>query len=308
MKKAKLVFIVGPTAVGKTELALQCAEKLNSEIVSCDAMQVYRQVNIANCKPTVEMLNRIPHYLINTVSAEEEYDVARFVQEAEAALDALVVRELIPIVVGGSGLYMQTLLDGIFSGPGKDEELRLQLLLRAEREGEDSLYHELRTVDPQTAEKIHPHDLRRIVRALEVYRVTQKPISQLQPQRQGLWEKYDIRLFGLQRPRQELYDRINQRVDDMFALGLVEEIKKLRNLSLSQTAVRMIGIEEVSGFLEGQYDIEQAKYLLKLHTRHYAKRQLTWFRREKRINWIQLDTQSGYPEAMERITKEVTHE
>ena len=302
---ASMIVIVGPTAVGKTELAVLCAERIGAEIVSCDAMQVYQEISIASCKPDAALRARVPHHLLDIVSVVEEFDAARFCHLAEETVAQIVKRDRIPVAVGGSGMYVQALVDGIFVGPGKDPDLRLRLLLRAEQEGAEALYQELQEVDPQSAARLHPHDLRRVIRALEVYALTHRPISAQQPIRQGLAGPYHVCLYGLQRPRQELYDRINQRVDEMFAGGLVEEIRGLQGRSLSATASRMIGIREVQGYLQGEYDLERARYLLKLHTRHYAKRQLTWFRREKRIQWLSVKDDPGYRRAVERIVQDI---
>lgn len=297
MSSAKIIFVVGPTAVGKSEAALILARELKGEIISCDAMQVYREISIATSKPSPAMLKKIPHHLVNSQSVEDEFDVARFNDQALAAISSIIKKGKVPIVTGGSGLYMQVLLDGIFKGGGKDPQVRAELEQEAEAKGNEALYTKLKKVDPAAALKIHPSDRRRLIRALEVFATTRQPISQAQKSREGLWGKYDIRIFALNRARAELYARINQRVEEMLAAGLVDEIKKLGKYQLSLTAGRIIGVKEIDGYLKGEYDIERAKYLIQLNTRHLAKRQLTWFRKDQRLEWI-LTGETDSPETV----------
>ena len=286
-KLPTIIFIVGPTAVGKSELALALAQEIRGEIISCDSMQVYREISIANNKPSQKNLTKIPHHLINIISVKEEFDVVRFNDLAIQAIKDIHKRQRVPIIVGGSGLYMQVLLDGIFKGTSKDEALRLRLL----KEKPENLYQRLKDIDPKAALKIHANDTKRIVRALEVWEKEGQAISQLQSKRQGLWGNYDIFIFGLTRDREQLYGMINQRVEDMFKEGLVDEVKKISSLRLSQTAERIIGVREVEGYLKGKYDLNHAKELMKMNTRRYAKRQGTWFKKEKRIEWFDLTTE-----------------
>ena len=282
----EIIFIVGPTAVGKTEIALLLAQKLSAEIISCDAMQVYKEINIASAKPTKKDLAKVPHHCLNLVSVTESFDAAQFRREAWKALQNIYQRGKRVVMAGGSGMYVSVLLDGLFEEPAKDENLRRQLEADIRREGTFVLHQRLKTLDAKAAAKIHANDARRIIRALEVILTTQKPISKLQQERRGWWGQYTIQIFGLNRPRAELYRRAQERIDQMFKQGLVQEVKRISKLSLSATAKAMIGVPEVQGFLRGEYDLERAKYLMKLHTRHYIKRQLTWFRRDKRIEWI----------------------
>lgn len=289
MLSKRIIFIVGPTAVGKTDVGLFLAQRLKGEIVSCDSMQVYKELSIINAKPSCDILKTISHHLIDVVSVTQEFDVGAFNELALEAIRIIHRRGKIPIVIGGSGLYMQVLLDGIFKGGEKDLDLRERLKQRIQKEGNIVLYEELKEVDRKAAEKIHPNDVRRLIRALEVYQMTKQPISELQKERKGLWEDYDVRIFGLNRNRQELYMRINRRVDAMFNKGLIDEIEKLGGKSLSKTAKGIIGIEEIKGYLEGLCDLEYAKEQMKQNTRRFAKRQLTWFRKEKRIKWIEIN-------------------
>lgn len=286
MDPLKIIFIVGPTGVGKSAVALELAGLMDAEIISCDAMQVYREVNIANDKPSDTDLRRVRHHMIGCVSVTEEYDVARYRRETVAVIEDILNRKKVPLVVGGSGMYFSILLDGIFESGVEDPFIRRQLLEDAKLKGIEKLYQRLKKVDPVSASKINAQDERRIVRALEVYVSNRKPISQLQKDRCGLWGKYDIRIYALTRERQELYDRVNERVDAMFASGLLEEMRRIKELELSRTAAGMIGLTEISGYLKGERSLEETQELMKMNTRHYVKRQLTWFRKEKRLTWI----------------------
>ena len=286
MNSNKIIFIVGPTAIGKSEIACSLAKRIDGEIVSCDSMQVYKELHIVTSKPSPRMLKKVTHHLIDCVSVTEEFDVARFNTLALEAIRAIQARHHVPIIVGGSGLYMQILLDGIFPGTPKNEAIRAELKKQVERYGSEYLHKKLQKIDSQAALKIHPNDARRIIRALEVYKTRREPISSLRKKRRGLWGKYDIRAFALTMDRDILYRRINQRVDDMFAHGAVKEIEHLRDVPLSPMAERLIGLREIRGFLDGSYDETHARELMKLNTRRFAKRQLTWFRKEKRLEWI----------------------
>jgi len=301
MIHSKIIFIVGPTAVGKSEVAYHLAKKIGGEIISCDSMQVYKEIHIASNKPSEEILRVIPHHLLNIVSIEEEFDVAQFNQLAITAIRDIHARERIPIVVGGSGLYMEVLLDGIFEGGDKNEALRTELRQLAMDEGNQALYDKLKEIDPGAASKIHPNNIKRIIRALEVCCNEQCSISELQHKRQGIWGKYDIKLFVLNRHREALYKKINDRVDQMFDEGIIEEIRALEKKTWSYTAKGLIGVKEVLAYLSGDIDLAQAQYLMKRNTRHFAKRQLTWFRRDKRLEWMMIDAEDTAESVMEKI-------
>jgi tRNA dimethylallyltransferase len=302
MNLKSIVFIVGPTAVGKSEVAFHLAQSIRGEIVSCDSTQVYKEIAIVNNKPPRDVLKTVTHHLVDVVSVEEEFHVARFNQLALAAVADIHSRDRIPLIVGGSGLYMEILLDGIFEGGGKDEALRGELKQQARQYGNQFLYDRLRKEDGDAAKKIHPNDVRRVVRALEVRVLEKAPISRLRRQREGIWGKYDIRLFVLNMERQDLYGRIDRRVEQMVESGLVEEIEKLKGVRWSLTAQKIIGVQEVMGFLNQEYDLMKAKELMKLNTRRLAKRQLTWFRRDGRLEWIMVPP--GF--APEAIAGEIT--
>ena len=300
----KIIFIVGPTAIGKSEVATLIAKKIPSEIISCDSMQIYKEIQIASNKPSLKIREDIVHHLLDIVSVTQKFDVASFNQLARQVIETIHSRNRLPLVVGGSGLYMQILLDGIFEERMENLSLREELLERAQDQGPEKLYHELKLKDPAAAAKLHPNDLKRVVRALEVCLSQQGPISQLQKKRQGLWGHCDIKIFGLNCERKSLYQIINQRVDRMFEQGLIDEIQAIEDLPLSQTAQGIIGIKEVRGFLDGDYSLEEAKELMKRNTRRLAKRQLTWFRKEKRIQWFETDNTS-LDHIAERISRAI---
>ena len=288
MLKPRIVFLLGPTAVGKTELALKLAKKINAEIISCDSMQIYKGMNIISSQPSLSARRSIPHHLIGIISPKKEYNASLYRRNALKAIRAIIKKKKTPLFVGGTGFYAAAVLDGIFKGPGEDKKIRQELHQQAEKKGTKYLYQRLAKVDDQAAQRIHPHDLKRIIRALEVWIKTNKPISQWQKGRQGITQDYSTQIYCLHRPREELYARINQRVEQMFRKGLVNQVARLLKKGLSRTASGAIGITEISGYLEGRYNLGQAKDLIKKHTRQYAKRQLTWFRRDRRINWIRL--------------------
>lgn len=284
----KIIFIVGPTAVGKSDVGMHLARKLRGEIVSCDSMQIYKEIRIASNKPSPKDLNEVPHYLVDIISVREEFDVAKFNTLALAAIHDIHRRGRVPVIVGGSGMYMQVLLDGIFEGGIKNQSLRKDLKGQAHQYGNQYLYDKLKEEDAQAAAKIHPNDVRRVIRALEVCITRKTLISQLQTQRQGLYGQCDIALFAFNREREALYAKINARVDRMIDAGLVDEISRLNGCAWSLTARKIIGVAEIQSFLNGDCDLQQAKEQIKLNTRRLAKRQLTWFRRDDRLQWIML--------------------
>ncbi len=306
MNSKEIIFIVGPTAVGKSDVAFFIAQNIQGEIISCDSMQIYKEINIASNKPPKDMIEAVPHHLIDILSVEEEFDVARYNQTALAAIKEIHDRGRVPVIVGGSGMYMQVLLDGIFEGGVKNEALRKDLKEQARQYGNQYLYDQLKEEDPQAVEKIHPNDVRRVIRALEICRQEKIPISELQKKREGLWGKYDIKPFALNRDRPELYAKIDKRVERMVEEGLVEEVKKLNKVKWSLTAKKIIGVQEMLGFLKNEYDLAKAVEMMKQNTRRLAKRQLTWFRKEERLQWIVMeesDTPEGIAETIMRDIK-----
>lgn len=284
---SEITFIVGPTATGKTEVAYHLAKKTNAEIVSCDSMVFYKEPSIITSKPPEYMLKEIKHHFVGMISVEETYSVFDYYTAATKQIKDLLENNISVIVCGGSGLYVKAVLDGIFTGVGEDMQLRKELETQAQKLGKEYLHEELRKVDPETASRVK--DLRRIIRALEVYRLTGIPLSKKQKEAKGLWGEFAIKMFGLNFKRETLYERISQRVDAMLENGAIEEVKALLKFKFSHTAEKIIGIKEISGYLRGEYNIEQASELMKKNTRNLAKRQLTWFRADKRINWLDVD-------------------
>lgn len=285
-KKDKIIFIVGPTAVGKSDAAVCLAKKIGGEIISCDSMQVYKGMNIISSQPGEALTKQVPHHLIGIVSADKEYNVSLYRKAAVKKLKDLIGRKKVPIFVGGTGMYMTILLDGIFNLKTEDLSIRERLYREAEKFGGQYLHEKLARVDKDAASRIHPNDTKRIVRALEVFEATGKPISLLQKKRTGLADEYDVRIFCLDMERGALYKRIEGRVAKMLAAGLMKEVVDLLKLNLSKTASFAIGIRELKGFFDGKYDLDQASQLMSRNTCLYSKRQLTWFRKDKRINWI----------------------
>ena len=269
-------------------MAVALVKKVNAEIISCDSMQIYRKLDILSSKPSVTLRKKVPHHLIDILPPTKEYNVSKYRKDSLKIIKSLIKKGKVPLFVGGTGLYVNALVDGIFNFKSEDETLRLRLYRIAKNKGSTYLHQRLKRVDPEAAEKIHPNDTKRIVRALEVFEVTGKPISHLQKQRHGLEQDYEVKIFCLNMARENLYKRINERVDKMFRQGLVNEVKGLLKLKLSKTASFAIGIRELRGYLEGLYGIDEARQLMQKNTRSYAKRQLTWFRKDKRIKWINI--------------------
>lgn len=283
--KQKLIFLVGPTASGKTALAVKLAKKFNLGIISCDSMQVYKEPKIITNKPTSIELNKIKHYLVSVVSIKENFDVALFLKLAKEAITSIVKEDKTPLIVVGTPFYMVALLDGIFEGQTCNESLRKKLYQEAKVRGSLFLHKRLEKVDLLAANKIHPNDLRRIVRALEVYYSRKMPISKMQKNRTGISNEYNIKIYGIKIKRDELYKRINLRTEKLFKEGFIKEGRKLLRKKLSKSASQILGLKQVNALTRGDIDMNEAERLVARDSRHYAKRQLTWFRRDKRIIW-----------------------
>lgn len=303
--KKKVIFIVGPTASGKTEVALSLAKKINGEIISCDSMQVYEGMEVLTSQPPLKFKKQIPHHLVNIVPPTREYNAASYHKAALKKINEIIKRGKVPVFAGGTGLYMSIVVNGIFKIKPPSGLIRKRLYKQAEIKGSRYLHDSLKKIDLQAALKIHPNDTKRIVRALEVFMATGKPISILQKQRKGLSENYDLGIFCLDLPREKLYSRIEKRVDKMFKQGLLSEVEQLFKLKLSKTAQYAIGINELKGYFRGEYDLDMAKALIKRNTKAYAKRQLTWFRKDKRIKWIQINAGQKPRNIGDRIWKEL---
>lgn len=289
MEKEPLVILTGPTAVGKTKLSIALARRIGGEIISADSMQVYRRMDIGSAKVRPEEMEGIPHYLIDVLEPEEEFHVVRFQQMAKEAVRKIRANGHIPIVVGGTGFYIQALLYDIdFTEHEGETEIRAELEALAAREGMEKLHELLAGVDPKAAEEIHAHNVKRVVRALEFYQTTGKRISEHNEEQKGKESPYNFAYFVLNDERKRLYERIDARVDQMMEAGLLQEVEGLKREGLKKGMVSMqgLGYKELLAYLEGEYPLEEAVRILKRDTRHFAKRQLTWFRRERDVIWI----------------------
>ncbi len=293
----KLLCIIGPTAVGKTELAINIALCINGEIVSVDSRQIYREMDIGTAKPTPEQIKRVPHHVIDCVDPNEYFSVADYQKLADEAIKDIQNRDKVPMLVGGSGMYFRAVVDGLFEGPEANRDFRNKLKTEAEEKGIEHLHERLKVVDPKAAENIHQNDLMRTIRALEVFELSGTRISDLQKQWNDAEPRYDFIAFGLNRPRQELYKRIEARAGQMLSDGLLDEVRLLSSYSRDLPSMNCFGYKEFFDYLDGKYDLKEAIGLLKQNTRRFAKRQLTWFRKDKRIRWIDL-SENPSPEDM----------
>jgi tRNA dimethylallyltransferase len=286
--KSSLICIVGPTAVGKTEIAIQLAQHLDAEIVSLDSRQIYRGMDIGTAKPTPDQRQAVPHHLIDCVDVDQPFSVAEYQRLADTAIAEIRGRGKRTMAVGGAGLYFRGIIDGLFDGPGADAEIRAKLQREADEHGNVALHERLRRCDPETANRVHPNNLVRVIRALEIYELTGKPISSLQQQWKMNEPRYLFRAFGLNMPREVLYRRIEERVDRMVEAGLIEEVKGLLDQGYPRNCVAMqsFGYKELIDYLDGKRTLDEAIALLKQNTRRFAKRQLTWFRNDPRIEWL----------------------
>lgn len=286
--KKSVMFIVGPTAIGKTAFSIKLARHINGEIISCDSMQVYKGMEILSQAPKLTETKKVRHHLIKFLSPQKEFSVAAFRKKAAKLIDDIIRRKKIPIVVGGSGLYVKGLIDGLFPSPPADMRFRKKMYDYAARYGSAHLHEKLAKIDPDAAHLIHPNDARRVIRALEIRHSTGKTMTELKNNTRALSERYSIKIFGLTAPRKEIYLNINNRVDKMFASGVIDEVKKLLKKKLSRTARTVLGFKQIASYLKGEYDFEAARELIKRNTRRFAKRQLTWFRADNRIKWFDI--------------------
>jgi len=280
----KVFFLIGPTASGKTTLSLKLARKLNAEIVSCDSMCVYRGMDVLTSKPSKIARKKIRHHLIDIISPIKEFSVSQYRHLALKAIEDILRRNKTPLFVGGSGLYVKAVINGLFPSAKKDKGFRKKQELLAERYGRIYLYNKLKKMDPVTAKKIHPNNLRRVIRSLEIYHTEGKTPSQLRQDTEPL--THDVKIFGLKLDRARLYRKIDERVEEMFKGGILQEVRRLSRMKLSRTSKKALGYKEVLGYLKNRYSLEEAKELLKKNSRHLAKRQMTWFRAEPRIEWF----------------------
>lgn len=284
-----LVVLTGPTAVGKTSLSIGLAKALNAEIISADSMQVYKYMDIGSAKIRQEEMQGIPHHLVDVLDPREEFHVVRFQQMAKTAMKEIYSRGKIPLLVGGTGFYIQAVTRDIdFSEEGEDSPYRRKLEEMAKEKGAEYLHCMLEQVDEESARKIHPNNIKRVIRALEFYEENHYPISLHNQKEQEKKSPYNLAYFVLNAPRDLLYQRIDQRVDQMVEEGLLEEVKHLKNMGCDRSMVSMqgLGYKEVLAYLDGEISFDEAVRILKRDTRHFAKRQITWFKREKEVIWI----------------------
>jgi len=293
--KPKIVIVLGPTAVGKTELALAVAPKVNAEIVNADSQQVYRYLDIGTGKPSKPERERVRHHLIDVVNPDEDFNAARYRQLAAASIDEIHKRGAKVLVSGGTGLYLKALTGGLFSGPSQDTELRANLEREIAQIGLAALYDRLIAIDPGANTKIHPNDRQRIIRALEVYQSTGRPLSEWQNEHRFQEEAFQVLKIGLERARAELYDLINRRSESMIRAGLLDEVRGLmeRGYELDLKPLRSVGYRQMGEVIEGIKGLPEAIAEMKQETRRLAKRQLTWFRSDPEIRWF-------HPEKQER--------
>lgn len=306
--KNKLMIIAGPTAVGKTNISIKCAKKLHGEIISADSMQIYKYMDIGSAKITKDEMEGIPHYLIDFVEPENPYSVAQFKDDAEKAIDNISSKNKLPMIVGGTGLYINSLIYNYdFANSDKDDKYREELNNLALEKGKEYVHEMLKDVDYSSYERLSPNDLKRIIRALEIYKLTGKNISEYYENQQPFEIPYDLKYYVLTMNREALYDRINKRVDIMLERGLIEEVISLKEKGYSADLQSMkgIGYKEILQYLDKEISLEEAISKIKQGSRNYAKRQLTWFRKDPRAIWIDKDKFSNEEEIVDFIYKDM---
>ena len=309
--KQPLIILTGPTAVGKTALSIRLAKALDGEIISADSMQVYRHMDIGSAKITAQEMEGVPHHLIDVLDPWEEFNVAAFQKMALQAMEGIYARGHLPIITGGTGFYIQALLYGVeFEEDPEDSPVRRELYDLARREGERApqvLHAMLAQVDPESASAIHPNNVKRVIRAIEYFRLTGTPISRHNAAMRKKEADYHFLYYVLTMDRERLYGRIDKRVDQMLSQGLVEEVSRLRTMGCcrGQTAMQGLGYKEILDYLDGKCSLDEAVYVLKRDTRHFAKRQLTWFKRERDVRWLNLD---GEPGEQDRVFSQIMKE
>ncbi len=303
----KVIVIVGPTCSGKTGLGISLSEKIPSEIISADSRQVYKYLTIGTAKPTGEELQKVKHHCVDFLNPNENYNVSKFEKDALKIISNIHKNNKTPIVVGGSGLYIRAIVDGIFDVVDTDEEYRTELMNNRERFGNEFLYEELKKVDPQSAKSLIPQNWKRIIRALEVYKLTGEPIWKLQ---QEYKRETDLQFlqYGLSWDREILYKNIEIRVDKMIESGLINEVKNILELGYNKNinSLNTVGYKEIIEYLEGKITLERAIELIKRNTRRYAKRQLTWFRKDKRVKWFQVDSKKDFSKIIKNILTDIS--
>lgn len=287
--KKPLIILTGPTAVGKTHLSIQLAKAVNGEIISADSMQVYRHMDIGSAKIKPEEMDGVPHHLVDCLNPDEEFNVVRFQAMAKEAMTSIYERGKIPVLVGGTGFYIQAVTGDIdFTEHGEDDSYRKSLEELAKAEGVQTLHQMLREVDPESAAAIHANNVKRVIRALEYFNQTGQPISRHNEEQRKKDSPYNLAYFVLNDERSRLYQRIDQRIDEMLSEGLIDEVQKLKDLGYHKGMVSMqgLGYKEILSYLDGTWSLDEAVYVLKRDTRHFAKRQITWFKRERDVEWF----------------------
>lgn len=289
--KPPLVVLTGPTAVGKTALSISLAKEINGEIISADSMQVYRQMDIGTAKIMPEEMQGVPHHLIDILDPDEDFNVVKFKELANACIEQIYSRGKIPILVGGTGFYIQAVLKDVSFQQEEETEIRKELEKLVQEKGAHYLHEQLQKVDPESAKVIHENNVRRVIRALEYFEQTGCKISDHNQQEKEKESPYNFAYFVLEQDRKILYERIEKRIDLMMEQGLLSEVKRLYEKGYGRDLVSMqgIGYKEIYAYLDGEYSLEEAEYILKRDTRHFAKRQLTWFKREKDVVWVNKD-------------------
>jgi tRNA dimethylallyltransferase len=296
IEKQKVIVIQGPTGVGKTAVASELYEKLPIEIINADSLQFYRHMDIGTSKPTPEVQLRIPHHLFSIVNPDESFNAARFMETARQAVDDILLRGKIPVTVGGTGLYIKALIKGLSAAPEGDEDLRKEL----RRENKEELFKRLTHVDPESSQNIHPNDVVRIIRALEVFYLTGEPLSQHHLKHEFRDAPYSCLKICLARDRPSLYRRIDLRVDRMMERGLLQEVRSLIDMGYcpETKALQSIGYRQMVGFINGCFGLQEAVSQIKKETRHFAKRQLTWLRHDPENVWVRLPENAGKVEVL----------
>lgn len=303
-KRDKLLVIVGPTAVGKTELSLGLANHFQGEIISGDSMQVYRGMDIGTAKATPEERAMVPHHLIDIREPDEEFSVMEFQDLVIPLISEINLRDRLPIIVGGTGLYIESITHRFhFANAGQDEGLRQKFQDFAEQYGKEMLHQKLADIDPTTAERLHPNDVKRVIRALEIYHLTGEKMSSFQERSEQ--SPYELCMIGLTMERALLYQRIDNRVDQMIKQGLIEEVKQLLDIGFvpHMSAMQGLGYKELIPYIEGSQGLEEAVETIKLRTRRFAKRQLSWFRRMKEVIWFDVTERKTWNDTVENIRR-----
>ena len=306
MKKQKVIVICGPTASGKTALSIELAKKINGEIVSCDSMQIYKEMDIGTAKPTKEEMQEIPHYMINTIFPNERYSVADYKKDAKKAIREIIKKGKVPIIVGGTGLYVDSLIYEIEYPDIKfDEKYRQELEEQVRKDGLEKLYNKAKKIDPEAMLKISSNDKKRILRVLEIYKATGKTKTEQERKSREKEPEFDYLVYGLNMPREKLYERINLRVDIMIKQGLIKEVEEIyKKYNEFPTSMQGLGYKEVVEYLEGHLTKEEMIEKIKQETRRYAKRQMTWFRKNKQTIW--LDTENTKQNNLQIILEDLS--